>query len=280
MKELTCSENNIKLTKFLAKQLPSLPYSVMQKALRNGDVKVNGKKTAKDTVIFDGDIIKIFYKETPIIFQPKIIYEDDNLVVYFKPVKISSQGENSFESKVKEHINKDYILCHRLDTNTQGLIIFAKNENVFEAIKEAFRNREIEKHYFAAVYGVFDKEQTFIDYLVKDSDNSLVKVFSKEVPYSQKIITKVTPISFNERVSYLDVELITGRTHQIRAHLAYKGYPVIGDKKYGKESINREFKQKTQMLMAYKLVFKSNSPYLQAVKGKEIIASYSHLTDN
>lgn len=279
MKEFFYQGDSTKLTKYLLSELSDVSYFTLQKLLRNGDIKLNGKKINKDIHINSGDNIKVYCIDKESFFDPKTIYEDENIIVFFKPIKIASQGENSFESRVKMHINNDYVLCHRLDTNTQGLLLFAKSNEIFEEIKTAFKNKQIEKHYFAIVYGKIDKEQTFVDYLLKNEKESSVKVFSQKLPYTQQIITKVTPLLSGE-ISHFDVELITGKTHQIRAHLAFLGFPIIGDGKYGNQAVNRKYKAKTQKLVAYKIIFKTETGLLKYLFNKEISVDYTFLTQN
>lgn len=278
MREINYFGTTTKLVKYLSIKIEDLTYSTLQKLLRNGDIKLNGKKLYKDTHIVNGDNIKVYCKEVHSTFEPQIVYEDDNIIIFNKPVKIASQGEYSFESKVKLHICSDYVLCHRLDTNTQGLLMFAKSEEIFEIIKDAFRDKKIEKHYFAIVYGQISEEQTYIDYLLKDEIAAKVKIFKEQVAFSQQIITKVTPLEYKDGLSFVDVELVTGKTHQIRAHLAFKGFPIIGDSKYGVEAINRIYKAKTQKLVAYKLIFKTDDDILGYLFNKEICIDYTFLT--
>lgn len=278
MRDINYFGNATKLVKYLSIKIEDLSYATIQKLLRNGDIKLNGKKLYKDTHIANGDNIKVYCKEVHSIFEPQIVYEDDNIIIFNKPCKLASQGEYSFESKVKLHIDSDYILCHRLDTNTQGLLLFAKSEEIFEIIKDAFRDKKIEKHYFAVVYGKLTQEQTYIDYLLKDEIAAKVKIFTEQVAFSQQVITKVTPLATIEDLSYVDVELVTGKTHQIRAHLAFKGYPIIGDGKYGSEAINRRYKAKTQRLIAYKLIFKTDDNVLGYLFNKEICIDYTHIS--
>lgn len=254
MKQLTYQGDSQKISKYIAKELPFLNYFAVQKLFRKGDIRINDKKIYVDTLVVKGDSVKVYYTEAK-SYNPTVIYEDDNIVVYHKPVKIPSDGDNSFADKINSYVNSSYILCHRLDTNTEGLLLFAKNNEIFEIIKQAFKNHEISKYYLACVNGNIDKTLELHDYLVKDSEASKVEIFHNKVNDSVAIITKVVPVKNCGTHTYVEVELITGKTHQIRAHLASIGNFVIGDGKYGKEDINNQFKAHTQALIAYKLVF-------------------------
>jgi 23S rRNA pseudouridine955/2504/2580 synthase len=263
MKEFQYSGNDQKITKFINKELPFLTYSAVQKILRKSDIRINDKKINTDVIISDGDKIKIYYKDESITFNPSVIYEDNNVIIYYKPVKIASDGENSFADKIYKYINSEYRLCHRLDTNTDGLILFAKNDEVFEIIKNAFKLHQISKYYLACVYGNVEKEETLKAYLIKDSKIGKVTIYNEQVDSSVEIITKIKPIKNCIDHTYLEVELITGKTHQIRAHLASLGYYIIGDSKYGKEEINNQFKRHLQALTAYKIKFNFTDKKLQ-----------------
>ena len=178
-----------------------------------------------------------------------------------KPSNIEVTGQDSLTEVVhKLYSSCEFkpMPCHRLDRNTSGLILFAKNAQALEILLDKFKHHEIEKHYLALVYGIPQKKnERLISYLFKDSSKSFVYISDVPKKGYQKIITSYSLIeSFDNNTSLLDIEIETGRTHQIRAHLAHIGLPIIGDGKYGINEINKKFKVKAQKLVSYKLIFR------------------------
>ena len=266
MKILVVDEkyNNKKLDKFIFDKFPSLSSGLFYKTLRKKDFRVNNVRISENIILHTGDEIKVFISDELLennILLPTI-YEDDNILVIDKPTNIEVVGENSVTSILEKKY--PYIKpCHRLDRNTTGLVLFAKNEESLNILLNKFKNHEIEKHYKATVYGIPKVKKAKLEaFLFKDSKKSLVYISNEPKKGYQKIITSYEVIKEDKKqnISVLDVKLETGRTHQIRAHLAYIGFPIIGDGKYGKNEINKKFNKKTQLLESYSLKFNFSSP--------------------
>ena len=266
MKILKVTEkyNNKKLINFLQDNFSNLKTSTIYKTLRKKDIKINDKRISENCVLKTGDELKIYIADD-LLFSQKdipIIYEDENIVVFDKPIEIEVTGENSLTSYAQKKYGAKANPCHRLDRNTSGLVLFAKNNNSLNELLNAFKNHTIEKHYICLVVGIPHKDYEKLEaYLFKDAKKSLVYISNKQMPGYQKIIThyKVLKKNLDKNISLLDVQLETGKTHQIRAHLAYIGHPIIGDGKYGLNKINKDFKQKTQLLSSYSLSFNLDS---------------------
>ena len=281
MKEIIISKkyHEKKLNKVILEELSNINYPTFCKLLRKKDIKINGKRINKDVLVYENDKIEIYLpkelEETKIDLDK--VYEDDNILVINKPANIEVTGSNS----LTEIINKQYTNCefkpqpcHRIDRNTTGLVLFAKNKEALEILLEKFKKHEIEKHYLALVYGIPNKKEERLEaYLFKDNKKSQVYISDIFKKGYQKIITRYTVLEKRkDNTAVLDVEIETGRTHQIRAHLAHIGYPIMGDGKYGKNEINKQFGKKYQMLCSYKLKFhfQSESGILAYLNGKEI----------
>lgn len=274
MIEFNYSGKANRLSLILGEKVRGITYGAIQKLFRKGDVRVNGKKVFKDTVVADGDVIRVYYKEQERDFTP--FFDNEYIACFFKPARIACTGENSLEEAVKAKYG--YIICHRLDTNTEGIVIFAKTDEVFAEMKKVFKTRSVEKHYLTAVAGIVRGSGELKAYLIKNADESFVKIYDKRMPGSVEIVTRYDAIYTGRSGSVLDVELVTGRTHQIRAHLAHTGHPVIGDPKYCPEKTNRYFGKKYQLLRAYKVIFHIADGALAALDGVKIeYDSYDYL---
>lgn len=270
---VTNKYNGKKLNTFILDNLPFITQNTLYKLLRKKDIKVNNKRVNTNVTIHTGDIISVYISYSNLL---QIVYEDDNILVVNKPTKLEVTGTNSLTSLVHKKYNSSsfqYMPCHRLDRNTTGLVLFAKNKTALDILNKKFKNHEIEKHYLALVYGIPKKETLKMEaYLFKDSKKSLVYISDSFKKGYKKIITYYNIIKRYENSSVLDIQIETGRTHQIRAHLAHIGHPIIGDGKYGINKINKEFGSKFQQLVAYKLVFnfKTDSGILNYLNNKTI----------
>lgn len=268
MKNLIVEEkyNEKKLNTFLLNKFDGLSVNTIYKAIRKKDIRVNNVKVNENVILHTGDEVKIFIVDDLLFsssrLEPDFIYEDNNIVIINKPANIEVTGENSLTSYLENfYKNKNLTFikpCHRLDRNTTGLILFAKNETSLNILLDSFKNKEIEKHYRCIVCNIPKNNKANLKaYLFKDKKKSQVYISDIPMKGYQEILTSYNVIDKNlkNNFSYLDVELHTGKTHQIRAHLAHVGIPILGDGKYGINKINKKFSCTQQLLASYSLTF-------------------------
>lgn len=270
--------NNKKLDAFLFANFNGLSRNTLYKALRKKDILVNDIRVKENIIVNTGDTVTVYITDNFLFKEIDLntVYEDDNILVINKPCDVEIVSDKNSLTKILQERYAYIEPCHRLDRNTTGLVLFAKNEEALKILLSKFKEREISKFYKCTVFGIPKKSNAILEaYLFKDSKKSMVYIYDEPKKGSVKIITSYHVLKTNKQnnTSILEVELHTGKTHQIRAHLAHIGHPIIGDGKYGKNEINKKFNKNTQELCAYKLIFnfKTDSGILNYLKNKEIV---------
>lgn len=255
---------------------PELGYATVMKCFRKKDVKINGARAGKSDLVNTGDEVAVYVPETS-LKRAETVYLDERIAVVDKPQGIASVGADSVETVLGKQLGKEVYPVHRLDTNTAGLLIFALDKAAEERLVVAFKEREIEKKYLVRVYGIPKKsEGVFEDRFRKDAVSGLVEVSGKD-GVGLPALTAYKTLSTMDGTSVLEVTLITGRTHQIRASMAFHGLPVVGDGKYGDFYKNKKFNRKKQSLVSYKVTFNipNDDKELGYLHGKTITLSPS-----
>lgn len=251
MKSLIC-DREVALSEFLASGT-RLGFYKIKKLISGGEVKVNGARVKSDVPLRKGDEVIIYAAEPPAPY--KIVYSDDNVLFALKPPGMEVQGERSLE----EQLRKDGIAAeavNRLDRNTSGIVCLALNDVSYNALSDCFKNRQVTKKYQALVAGEpKPKHKLLKAFLFKDARQSVVYVSDVKKTGYVPIETEYTVKQVYDGYSRVEIILHTGKTHQIRAHMAHIGHPVLGDGKYSSNEINRRFGYKTQALAAVQYVF-------------------------
>lgn len=292
-----------RLDKFLTKAVKGLPASLMYKYIRTKKIKVNRKRCEQKYVLQEGDEIQLFIREeffdspekddgalARIAPKLDIAYEDENIILCNKrPGVLVHEDDSAKDNTLIMHI-KAYLyqkgeydpekeqsfapaLCNRIDRNTGGIVIAAKNAEALRIMNEKIKNDEIHKFYLCAVHGKMQKRSdTLTAYLKKNSADNLVTISDKAKDGYKNIVTKYRVVSEAAESSLLEVELVTGRTHQIRAHMAHIGHSLLGDGKYGVNREDREHGYKYQALYSYRFIFnfKGDNGCLGYLSGKQV----------
>ncbi len=301
MKEFIINSNDSgqRVDKFLTKAVRLLPKALMYKYIRTKRIKLNSKRCEISTKLCEGDVLSLYindelFGENPdkdfltVSSSINIVYEDDNILLIDKPcgMVVHEDDENTADTlinRVKRYLFEkgEYIpeteasfspsLCNRIDRNTGGIVICAKNAESLRILNQKIKDRELEKLYLCITVGSPNKKtETLMAYLIKDEDKKQVFISDKPIRGYKQIKTKYTVVEKKGELSLVEIDLITGRTHQIRAHMAHIGCPLLGDGKYGVNSVNMRYNVKTQALYSYKLTFKfkSDAGILSYLDGK------------
>ena len=293
MKEFVIQTNDSgqRLDKFLQKAIPGLPKGMLYKSVRTKKIKLNGKRADGAAMLSEGDIVSCYLKDDffdsesknknkpknyPFMKAPaeiSIIYEDSNILIVFKPagLVVHDDDKNTEDTLIARVLHYLYAagsyspdrensftpaLCNRLDRNTSGLVIAAKNSASLREVNRLIRENLIHKSYYCVtVSSPPKKHDTAIAYHFRPSGSKTVKVSVKKLHGYREMITRYNVLSKNGRLCFVKIDLITGRTHQIRAHMALIGAPLLGDDKYGLPEVNRQYNAKYQQLCAYRLTF-------------------------
>ena len=293
-----------RLDKYLGKYLREAPKSFLYKMMRKKNITLNGKKAQGNEILKDNDEIKLFLADETIEkFRGSrkaqgvhgildIPYEDDQVLFVNKPAGMLSQKASREDVSLVEYI-AGYLqekegeergdtfrpgICNRLDRNTSGLVAAGKTVKGLQALSACFRERSMEKYYLTLVRGRIEKPAYIRGFLKKDERKNQVRIWEKEVPGSLPIETRYKPLEISKRGdTLLMVELLTGRSHQIRSHLASIGHPVIGDRKYGEKKVNARYEEKygvqSQLLHAWKLCFPKEEGTLEGLSGRTVTAT-------
>ena len=292
-----------RLDKFLSKAVSGLPASLMYKYIRTKKIKVNRKRAEQNYFLCEGDEIQLFIREeffgspekdtgalSRITPKISVVYEDENIILCNKrPGVLVHEDDGASDNTLIMHV-KAYLyrkgeydpedeqsfapaLCNRIDRNTGGIVIAAKNAEALRVMNRKIKDDEIRKFYICAVHGRMESDrETLTAYLKKDARNNTVTVSDKARDGYKNIITKYRTLTRHGDSSLLEVELVTGRTHQIRAHMAHIGHPLLGDGKYGVNRTDREKGYKYQALYSYRLIFdfKDDTGALGYLRGREV----------
>lgn len=304
MKELLIRANDAgqRLDRFVGKSVPLLPESLLQKYIRLKRIKLNGKGAKRDTRLNEGDVLQLYINDeffekprednawlkvgTP---RLNIVYEDDNILLLDKKpgVLCHSAGVWDYNTLIanvqaymaqkgqwrpREENSFAPALCNRIDRNTGGIVIAAKNAEALRILNDKIRDREIEKYYLCAVQGKPRPPQGRLEnYLFKDAQKNQVFIKGKPEPGAKTAVTEYRTLMSRGALSLVECRLLTGRTHQIRAQMSHAGWPLLGDGKYGSERFNKVFEEKGQALYSYRLVFKfpTDAGILEYLRGRE-----------
>ncbi len=299
------NEEGQRLDKYLSKYMDGAPKSFFYKMLRKKNITLNGKKAEGKEILKNGDIVKLFLAEDTIgSFQKKsraatypvtelsILYENDQIAFLNKPAGMLSQKSKPEDLSLNEYFI-GYLLsdgqlapedlttfrpsiCNRLDRNTSGVVAAGKSLAGLQSMAELLRSRKIDKYYYAIVGGKMEQSGIKDAWILKDESNNQVLVLNQEQEGAQRIRTGYRPICSDGRFTFLEIQLITGKTHQIRAHLASMGHPVAGDFKYGDTMVNRFFRDRfhvrNQLLHAQRMEFGELTGPLAELSGRTIAA--------
>ncbi len=304
MKELTVKPNDAgqRLDRFVGKAVPLLPESLLQKYIRLKRIKLNGKGAKRDARLSVGDTLQLYindeFFEKPReensylkVGTPRltIVYEDENILLADKKpgvlchsagvwdyntliANIQAYLAQKGEWKPREENSFAPALCNRIDRNTGGIVIAAKNAEALRILNDKIRDREIEKYYLCAVQGrPKPPEGRLENYLFKDAAKNQVFVKQKPEPGAKTAVTEYKLLRSKGPLSLVECRLLTGRTHQIRVQMAHAGWPLLGDGKYGRERFNKNFDEKGQALYSYKLRFEfpTDAGLLNYLRGRE-----------